>query len=76
MKSWSLSATLNRIAETLGFVDVSRPQLDGDVIVRERSPQEIVKALAAARRLRARAKEMKLGITNEEIRSWIKEGRR
>jgi prevent-host-death family protein len=33
-------------------------------------------AIEAAKGLRANAKEMKLGVTTEEILEWIKEGRR
>jgi hypothetical protein len=42
----------------------------------ERSPEVVARALAAAKRMRKEANEMKLGLTREDILRWVKEGHR
>ena len=78
MKSNVFAEVLSRFARSVGLVAEDTSQaIDLDAIHgRPRSPDDVKKALAAARRLRAQARDMKLDVTREEILGWVKQGRR
>lgn len=72
-----LSALLDEV-EQGGEVTITR---HGKPVARlvqvhaEVTPEEMEKRRAAIARLRARAKEINLQVTQEEIKEWIEEGR-
>ncbi len=69
-----LANALNKLARSVGLVPADTESQD--VAFPQRTPEDVKRALAAARRIRAQAKEMKLGITREEILDLVKQGRR
>lgn len=75
MKPSFIAETLSLLAKTFGL---AQPSTHSDIVVEQgtRSPEDVKRALAAARRIREQAREMKLGVTDADILSWIKEGRR
>jgi hypothetical protein len=76
MKSNIVAQTLSRLAKSIGLVAEDSSSSADDIYTRARRPEDVKKALAAARRLRAQARAMKLGVTRDEILAWVKQGRR
>jgi hypothetical protein len=75
MKSNIVTDALRELARSVGLIGATvsngRP-----IIAGERSSETVAEALAAAKRLRARANRLKLDLTDDDIRRWVKEGRR
>lgn len=69
-----LSDVLIKLARSVGLAAAPTSTLEVGFI--ERTPEDVKRALAAARRIRTQAKKMKLGVTDDEILRWTKEGRR
>ena len=75
MKSSILTETVRNLARSMGLIG----EMEGThqhVAMGERSPEVVAEALAAAKRIRARAKRMKLSVTDDDILRWVKAGRR
>jgi hypothetical protein len=74
VKSNIVTDALRSLPRSVGLIGTSDDKVQ-PIIAGERSPDVVSEALAAAKRLRARAKRMKLGLTDDDIRRWVKEGR-
>jgi len=75
VKSNIVTEALRSLARSVGLVGASVVQ-GHPIVAADRSPEVVAEALAAAKRLRTRANRMKLGLSDDDIRRWVKEGRR